>query len=120
MCLNTSYGSSDDFAVEEHQQFQIKIQEVQKEIEKKDKIIFDIAGQLRKAEAILQQIVDDGKKQLEIIEQSQKGSYHNPYTMIILKFMLRTIMLTFISKTRYSITRCLRSQNQCNYSCSSR
>ena len=119
MCLNTSYGSSDDFAVEEHQQFQIKIQEVQKEIEKKDKIIFDIAGQLRKAEAILQQIVDDGKKQLEIIEQSQKGSYHN-ILRVFFKFMLQTIMLTFISKTRYCITRCLRSQNQCNYSCSSR
>ena len=58
----------DFIVVEEHQRFQVRIEEIQKDIEKKDKIIQDIAAQLKKAESLLEEVIDDAKAKISVIK----------------------------------------------------
>jgi chromosome condensin MukBEF ATPase and DNA-binding subunit MukB len=63
------------FTVDEHQQFQRKIETLKNELESKDKIIQDVAFQLRKVEKTLQDLVDEGKSKLEIIKEAEQCTY---------------------------------------------
>eukprot|EP01114_Cavostelium_apophysatum_P015072 TRINITY_DN4035_c0_g1_i1.p1 TRINITY_DN4035_c0_g1~~TRINITY_DN4035_c0_g1_i1.p1 ORF type:complete len:188 (-),score=53.72 TRINITY_DN4035_c0_g1_i1:129-692(-) len=60
--------------LEQHQRFQLRIANIKKEIEEKDRSIQQIAFQLKKAEGLLEEVVEDAKSKLAVIETSDEGS----------------------------------------------
>jgi hypothetical protein len=59
--------------VEEHQVFQRKISETQREIERKDQVIARLASELKEVEMVLEQVVDDVKVKLQLIHQANRS-----------------------------------------------
>lgn len=59
--------------MESHQHFQQKILEIQRELEEKDQTLLDIAMDLKQIETVLEGIVEEGKKQLSVIDQAEQG-----------------------------------------------
>eukprot|EP01119_Soliformovum_irregulare_P014894 TRINITY_DN4124_c0_g1_i2.p1 TRINITY_DN4124_c0_g1~~TRINITY_DN4124_c0_g1_i2.p1 ORF type:complete len:172 (+),score=22.40 TRINITY_DN4124_c0_g1_i2:34-516(+) len=60
--------------LEQHQKFQTRIEELQKQITEKDQIVLDLAFQLKGVEKVLEQIVDEGRAKLKSIEEADAGA----------------------------------------------
>eukprot|EP00128_Syssomonas_multiformis_P011354 Colp12_sorted_trinity150504_noHs@16542 len=57
-----------------HQKFQKQIESLKEAITKQDEAVMELALSLKKAENVLEQVVDDAKRKLEVLRQSRKGA----------------------------------------------